>query len=110
MKEILFIYNPKAGRANFKRKLKKTSLYLKENNYDYDEYIVGKDTSLIELVTSLAPSYKTIIVAGGDGTVHSVIAGLMLLAKDKRPKILILPFGSANDYAQMLGMKKELKR
>lgn len=109
MKEILFIYNPEAGRSIFKRKLKKTSLYLKDNNYDYDEYVVRKDTSLVELVTSLASTYKTFIVAGGDGTVHSVIAGVMLLPKDKRPKILILPFGSANDYAKMLGMKKNLK-
>ncbi len=110
MKEILFIYNPEAGRSNFKRKLKKTSNYLKTNNYDFDEHTVTKGSSLIDKVTKVAPLYKTIIVAGGDGTVHSVIAGLMLLPKDKRPKILILPFGSANDYAKMLGMKNNLKQ
>lgn len=109
MKEILFIYNPEAGRSIFKSKLKKTSIYLKNNNYDFDEYIVTKETSLVDRVATLALTYKTFIVAGGDGTVHSVIAGLMLLPKNKRPKILILPFGNANDFAKMLGMKKNLK-
>lgn len=49
--------------------------------------------------------YKLVIVAGGDGTLHEVINGLMLVPKENRPSLGIVPLGSGNDFANSLGIQ-----
>lgn len=48
--------------------------------------------------------YGLIIAAGGDGTVHEVINGLMQIEPDKRPKLGVIPLGSGNDFSYAIGM------
>jgi len=43
--------------------------------------------------------YDMVIAMGGDGTVHEVVNGLMLLPENKRPLLGIVPVGSGNDFA-----------
>jgi diacylglycerol kinase (ATP) len=50
--------------------------------------------------------YKLVIAAGGDGTVHEVINGLMQVPPEVRPKLGIVPLGSGNDFAHTLGISK----
>ena len=45
-----------------------------------------------------------VIAAGGDGTVHEVINGLMQVPKERRPRLGIVPLGSGNDFAHTLGI------
>jgi len=62
-------------------------------------------THAIELATQAAgDGYELIIAAGGDGTVHEVINGLMAVPKEKRPKLGIVPLGSGNDFAFASGI------
>lgn len=42
-----------------------------------------------------------LIACGGDGTNHEVVNGLMQVEKEKRPKLGIVPAGSANDFARL---------
>ena len=49
--------------------------------------------------------YDLVIAAGGDGTVHEVINGLMQVSQDKRPKFGIVPLGSGNDFAHILNLQ-----
>lgn len=51
--------------------------------------------------------YDLIISAGGDGTTHEVINGLMQVAKEQRPQLGIVPLGSGNDFAFAVGMNPE---
>jgi diacylglycerol kinase (ATP) len=51
--------------------------------------------------------YDLIISAGGDGTTHEVINGLMQVPKEQRPQIGIVPLGSGNDFAFAVGMNPE---
>lgn len=44
-------------------------------------------------------------VAGGDGTLHEVVNGLMSRPAEHRPPILLIPLGSGNDTARMIGAK-----
>jgi diacylglycerol kinase (ATP) len=49
--------------------------------------------------------YSLVIAAGGDGTVHEVINGLMQVPPDKRPRLGIVPLGSGNDFAHSIGVQ-----
>jgi diacylglycerol kinase (ATP) len=49
--------------------------------------------------------YELIIAAGGDGTVHEIINGLMQVPRDKRPRLGIVPLGSGNDFSSAVGME-----
>lgn len=51
--------------------------------------------------------YDLIISAGGDGTTHEVVNGLMQVPAEQRPPLGIVPLGSGNDFAFAVGMKAE---
>lgn len=57
------------------------------------------------LASSLPTDTSTLFVAGGDGTLHEVVHGLMQRAPEERPPILLLPLGSGNDTARMIGAR-----
>jgi YegS/Rv2252/BmrU family lipid kinase len=62
-------------------------------------------THAIELATQAADEgYELVIAAGGDGTVHEVINGLMAVPKEKRPRFGVVPLGSGNDFAHAVGI------
>ncbi len=46
----------------------------------------------------------TVVAAGGDGTVHEVLNGLMQVPTERRPRLGILPLGSGNDFALACGI------
>jgi diacylglycerol kinase (ATP) len=51
-----------------------------------------------------------VIAMGGDGTVHEVINGLMQVTEKKRPALGIVPLGSGNDFAHILGITDDIKQ
>jgi len=64
-------------------------------------------THAIELARSAAEQgYELVIAAGGDGTIHEVVNGLMRVPAEKRPKLGIVPLGSGNDFSYAIGMDK----
>ncbi len=48
--------------------------------------------------------YELVIAAGGDGTVHEVVNGLMRAAPESRPSLGVIPLGSGNDFAHAIGL------
>jgi len=52
--------------------------------------------------------YELIIAAGGDGTVHEVVNGLMQIKPEKRPALGALPLGSGNDFSHAIGISTDL--
>jgi YegS/Rv2252/BmrU family lipid kinase len=64
-------------------------------------------THAVELARQAAlDGYNLVIAAGGDGTVHEVINGLMQVPIEQRPKLGIAPLGSGNDFAFAVGVDK----
>lgn len=62
----------------------------------------------IELTRQAAEEgYDQVVVLGGDGTVHEVINGMMQVPKDIRPTLGIVPLGSGNDFAHILGIPED---
>lgn len=51
--------------------------------------------------------YEIIIAAGGDGTAHEVINGLMKVPAEQRPKLGVVPIGSGNDFSYAVGMNPQ---
>ncbi|HTX90249.1 MAG TPA: diacylglycerol kinase family protein [Anaerolineales bacterium] len=51
--------------------------------------------------------FDLVVAAGGDGTVHEVINGLMQVPEKKRPALGIVPLGSGNDFAHILGIPED---
>jgi diacylglycerol kinase (ATP) len=49
--------------------------------------------------------YDLVIAAGGDGTVHEVVNGLMQVPAEIRPRLGIIPLGSGNDFAHTAGIR-----
>ncbi len=52
--------------------------------------------------------YELVIAAGGDGTVHEVVNGLMQVEPEKRPRLGALPLGSGNDFVYSMGLSANL--
>ena len=55
-----------------------------------------------------AREYDVVVAAGGDGTVHEVLNGLMAHPTDSRPALGLLPTGSGNDTRRTLGISTDL--
>ncbi len=49
---------------------------------------------------------RTVVAAGGDGTLHLVVNGLMAVGDSagERPDLGLLPLGTGNDFARTLGL------
>lgn len=51
-----------------------------------------------------AKDFDTVLALGGDGVVHEVANGLMLINGAHRPTFGVIPVGSGNDFARTLGV------
>ncbi|RDW18319.1 hypothetical protein CWR48_12115 [Oceanobacillus arenosus] len=94
----IFIINPRAGNGRAKRvfsKIIKSELYQSlESTYHFTRY-PGHAEEMAKQI-SLTPERKTIIVIGGDGTIHEVLNGLT----DSSTPVAFIPGGSGNDFAR----------
>lgn len=54
--------------------------------------------------------YDMVIAIGGDGTVHEVVNGLMLIPEFKRPILGVVPVGSGNDFAHAISVPEQPDR
>ena len=62
-------------------------------------------THAIELARQAAEQgYELIVAAGGDGTVHEVVNGIMQVPKGQRPRLGVIPLGSGNDFSHAAGV------
>ena len=57
------------------------------------------------IMAAEAANFDTVVALGGDGVIHEVVNGLMMLPLENRPSLAVIPMGSGNDYARTLGMK-----
>lgn len=59
-------------------------------------------------ISRAATGYDLVVAAGGDGTVHEVLNGLMAHPAESRPALGLLPTGSGNDTRRTLGISSDL--
>ena len=108
MRDIILIYNPKAGDTYFRFSLDRFIEIFSAKNVeirvfrsrqpgDMALYLKECDLSLTEAV----------FVAGGDGTVNEVVNAMM--ERNSRLPIGVIPAGTDNDFAKLLGFGEDLE-
>ncbi len=102
---ILLIFNPVSGRINDKKlMLGRIIERLSRKGRIVTVYQTTGDKDVKEIILSIkdVASYETIVVCGGDGTLHEVINGMILAGIDV--PIGYIPAGSTNDFAKNFGI------
>lgn len=61
-------------------------------------------------IAAAAEGYDLVVAAGGDGTIHEVLNGLMRHPEATRPALGLLPTGSGNDTRRTLGVSVEFSQ
>lgn len=109
MKKVKLIYNPYSGENLIISKLDTVINIHQEAGYVIVPYRIKKDEGVIEAFNDIKDGdYAYILVAGGDGTVDSVV-NAMAKSGISLP-IAILPVGTANDFAKFLGIPFDISK
>lgn len=106
MKKVRFIYNPYSGENIILHELDKVMKLHQEKGYQVVPYRIQKDKDIDEAFDIIDKDYKYVLVAGGDGTVDSVVNAMMNRGIDL--PIGILPVGTANDFGKFIGIPSDV--
>ena len=106
-KKMLFIYNPKAGKARIRSKLLDIIDIFTKAGFEVTVYPTqAKGDGLTAVKEQKQGAYDIIVCSGGDGTLDEVVTGMMQ-CKEKIP-IGYVPAGSTNDFAHSLRIPKNM--
>lgn len=103
-KEAILLYNPKAGHRTIKFQIDGIAQQLQELGYSLRLYRSARPSDIKEYIIDYITEDNTdlILIAGGDGTINDCITGMGI--KNVDIPILILPVGTANDFANSAGI------
>ena len=107
MKKVRFIYNPYSGENVILHELDEVMRIHQEKGYQVVPYRIQKNRDIKEALDIIDKDYKYILIAGGDGTVDSVVNAMM--DKDIELPIAILPVGTANDFGKFIDMPQNIR-
>ena len=104
-KKMLFIYNPRAGKAKIRSNLLDIIDIFTKAGFEVTAYPTQARGDGFTAVTQRRLGFYDIIVcSGGDGTLDEVVTGMMQC--DKRLPIGYVPAGSTNDFANSLQFQR----
>lgn len=107
-KKLLFVLNPKAGKAQIKNHLLKIIDTFIKGGYEVTTYVTqGKDDAL-RAVHEREDGYSMLVCSGGDGTLDEVVTGMVKSGKSL--PIGYIPAGSTNDFAGSLRIPKNMEK
>ena len=106
MKKMLFIYNPKAGKAQIRNKLADILDVFTKGDYEITVYPTQKSEDAMEKTRDRSKDYDIVVCSGGDGTLDEVVTGM--IRSGFRTPIGYIPAGSTNDFGGSLGLPKNM--
>ena len=111
MNTAKIIVNPYAGRWKAKLAIPEIERTCQKIGLDYELVVTGGPSHGIELAREAAlAGFSPIVSAGGDGSISEVVNGLMQAASDGvAGPFGVIPLGSADDFADMLGLEKKVE-
>lgn len=108
MRNLLFIYNPKAGKGNIANHLDAIVDIFTKAGYRVTIYPTQCRGDGEVTAREWSKDFDRIVCAGGDGTLDEIVTGLM--TSGVRIPIGYLPTGSTNDFARSIGIPRTPKR
>ena len=103
MKKIKLIYNPFSGSKTFRFDIDICATIFQKYGYEVHLFRTINPGDIELHVSEMPRDYDIIVVSGGDGTVNILLNALM--KNDFETPIGIIPSGTANDFANFLGLK-----
>ena len=104
--KMLFIYNPRAGKAQIRSNLLDIIDIFVKAGYEVTAYPTQAAGDAVKAVKERRAGYDIVACSGGDGTLDEVVNGMMQC--DERVPIGYVPAGSTNDFANSLGIPKNM--
>ncbi|MFZ7103990.1 MAG: YegS/Rv2252/BmrU family lipid kinase [Peptococcaceae bacterium] len=108
MEKVKLIYNPFSGMAGFKNSLDYIIERFQNNGAQIVPYRTRSSMDAFQEAAGIKTGeYSKVLVAGGDGTIHQVVNGLLF--NNINLPLGIFPVGTANDFANYLGIPRGVK-
>ena len=107
MKKVRFIYNPYSGENSIISELDSVIRMHQEVNLTVVPYRIQMGRPLSEALDIVDDTYEYVLVAGGDGTVDSVVNAMK--ERNIDIPIGILPVGTANDFGKFINMPSDIQ-
>ena len=101
MKRVLILYNGRAGHGRIERKIDAICGVFAEGGWNVIAQALCFGENPFDAVTDV----DLVVICGGDGTINYVVNALK--SKGLNLPIGIIPSGTANDFANMLGLSKD---
>ncbi|MEY8353698.1 YegS/Rv2252/BmrU family lipid kinase [Lachnospiraceae bacterium 54-53] len=106
MKKMLFIFNPRSGKAQIRNKLMDILDIFTKAGYELTVHVTQHPGDAMETAAAYGNMADLVVCSGGDGTLNETISGLMEL--DEFPDLGYIPAGSTNDFASSLKISKNM--
>ena len=107
MKKVRFIYNPYSGENNIINEIDNVIKLHQEVGLTVVPYRIQKGKDLAEALDIIDKTYSYILIAGGDGTVDSLVNAMK--QRNINIPIGILPVGTANDFGKFINMPSDIQ-
>ncbi len=108
MKKVLLVYNPVAGEGAFKSRLENIIVNLQRNGFQVTVHITNKNNDLDDRIIEAKDFIDTVVIAGGDGTIHKVLNSLFRSKVNNLP-VGIIPIGTSNDIANYFDIPLDIE-
>lgn len=105
-KKLLFVYNPKAGKALIRNKLADILDIFARAGYETTVAPTQKSGDAVEAVAQRHEGYDLVVCSGGDGTLDEAVTGM--IRSGFRTPIGYIPAGSTNDFGGSLSLPKNM--
>lgn len=107
-KKMLFVYNPKAGKAQIRNKLADILDIFAGEGYEIMVHPTQKQGDAQAVVEQRDEAYDLVACSGGDGTLDEVVTGM--IKSGFTTPIGYIPAGSTNDFGGSLVLPKNMLR
>lgn len=107
-RKLLFIYNPKAGKAKIKNKLADILDIFARAGYETTVFPTQGKGDARHFMEERSKDYELIVCSGGDGTLDETVTGM--IQSGFRTPLGYIPAGSTNDFGGSLSLPKNMIR
>ncbi len=108
MNRVKFIYNPYSGENSIAIWLDEIINIHQKHGYTIIPFRISRKLGMADAFKDIDESYKYVLIAGGDGTIDTIVNYMKKNNIDL--PIGVLPTGTANDFAKFIGMPTNIEK